>query len=96
MTIFKAQTFSFLYSQQEAIYLALYSEVSEAKATLRSAEGGGLVRLGGQCLINCFARVTCQRQEPPAQILFGTLQRKLVESIEQKLILTQGSTQAVM
>lgn len=28
----KAQTFSFLYSQQEAIYLALYSEVSEAKA----------------------------------------------------------------
>lgn len=28
----EAQTFSFLYSQQEAIYLALYSEVSEAKA----------------------------------------------------------------
>lgn len=48
MTIFEAQTFSFLYSQQEAIYLALYSEVSEAKATLRNAEGGGLGRgLGG-------------------------------------------------
>ena len=43
MTI-EAQTFSFLYSQQEAIYLALYSEVSEAKATL-NAEGwlGGWV-----------------------------------------------------
>ncbi|CAK9048572.1 Tyrosine-specific transport protein 1 [Durusdinium trenchii] len=31
-SLFAAQTFSFLYSQQEAIYLALYSEVSEAKA----------------------------------------------------------------
>jgi len=33
-SLFAAQTFSFLYSQQEAIYLALYSEVSEAKALL--------------------------------------------------------------
>ena len=46
MTI-EAQTFSFLYSQQEAIYLALYSEVSEAKATLRNAEGGLGWGLGG-------------------------------------------------
>lgn len=33
-SLFVAQTFSFLYSQQEQIYLALYSEVSEAKALL--------------------------------------------------------------
>ncbi|CAJ1398143.1 unnamed protein product [Effrenium voratum] len=33
-SLFAAQTFSFLYSQQEAIYLALYAEVSEAKALL--------------------------------------------------------------
>lgn len=33
-SLFAAQTFGFLYTQQEAIYLALYSEVSEAKALL--------------------------------------------------------------
>jgi len=33
-SLFAAQTFSFLYSQQEAIYLAVYGEVSEAKALL--------------------------------------------------------------
>ncbi|CAE8662097.1 unnamed protein product [Polarella glacialis] len=33
-SLFAAQTFGFLYAQQEAIYLALYSEVSEAKALL--------------------------------------------------------------
>ncbi|CAK0877366.1 unnamed protein product, partial [Prorocentrum cordatum] len=33
-SLFVAQTFGFLYSQQEQLYLALYSEVSEAKALL--------------------------------------------------------------
>mmetsp|Transcript_34612 Transcript_34612/g.75519 ORF Transcript_34612/g.75519 Transcript_34612/m.75519 type:complete len:752 (+) Transcript_34612:62-2317(+) len=33
-SLFVANTFSFLYGQQEAIYMALYAEVSEAKALL--------------------------------------------------------------
>jgi len=71
--LFVAQTFSFLYGQQEAIYLALYAEVSEAKALLEQLSlvcrtrpnYGELLQGLRDYVSNDLKRLDC----PPSQLL---------------------------
>lgn len=81
-----AQTFGFLYGQQEAIYMALYSEVSEAKALLEQLS---LVCRGrpAYCEMLCGLRAYVQNDlqkldSQPSQLLVSrTTEQDPLESV---------------
>eukprot|EP00931_Biecheleriopsis_adriatica_P056264 TRINITY_DN33335_c0_g1_i1.p1 TRINITY_DN33335_c0_g1~~TRINITY_DN33335_c0_g1_i1.p1 ORF type:complete len:724 (-),score=123.36 TRINITY_DN33335_c0_g1_i1:9-2180(-) len=93
-SLFAAQTFGFLYSQQEAIYLALYAEVSEAKALLeqlalvcRGRPSYSEALLGLRSYVSDdLRRLDC----PPAQLLAGASLRGqgVADPLERVLYLT--------
>ncbi|CAE7233599.1 tyrP-A [Symbiodinium natans] len=101
-SLFAAQTFSFLYSQQEAIYLAVYGEVSEAKALLEQL---ALVCRGRPTLAEALEGLQCYVREDlrcldrnPAKLLAGTAvsEGRAVDPLERVLYHTSvGEPSAV-